>query len=104
MLNDKFSQPDKADQDLVEIRERHAQEKASSKQDNHAPFCDGISIRSTGHSHSQQIEIEMMGADIRKLARKRDGDNSDEAPTIKSKNKSYLEGEMARYAENRGLD
>ena len=78
MLNDKFSQPDKADQDLVEICERHAQEKASSKQDNHEPFCDGISIR--------------------------DGDNSDEAPTIKSKNKSHLEGEMARYAENRGLD
>jgi len=44
-----------------------------------------------------------MEADIRNLARKRDGDDSDEAPTKKLKNKSHLEEEMAKYAKNRGL-
>jgi peptidyl-prolyl cis-trans isomerase SDCCAG10 len=99
VINDKFSWPDKvakAGQDLAMIRERHTQ--AASK-----TICNGISIRFTGHSHSRQIEIEIMEADIRKLARKRDGDDSDNAPTNKSENKSHLE-EMAKYAKYPGSE
>jgi peptidyl-prolyl cis-trans isomerase SDCCAG10 len=51
----------------------------------------------------RQTEIEKIEADIRKLARKRDGNDSDEAPTKKPKHKSYLEEETAKYAKNRGL-
>jgi peptidyl-prolyl cis-trans isomerase SDCCAG10 len=46
-----------------------------------------------------------MEAEIRKLARRRDGDASDDdLPHKKKKSKSYLEEELAKYAKGRGLN
>lgn len=44
-----------------------------------------------------------MEADIRKLARKVQGDDSDDEPAKKKPKKSYLEEEMAKYAKSRGV-
>jgi len=46
-----------------------------------------------------------MEAEIRKLSRRRDGDNSDDdQPQKRKKNKSYLEEELAKYSKGRGLN
>lgn len=55
------------------------------------------------HSNSRQTEIERMEADIRKLARKVRGDDSDDEPTKKRQKKSYLAEEMAKYTNSRGV-
>lgn len=45
-----------------------------------------------------------MEADIRKLAKRRNGEDSDDEPAKKkAKNKSYLAEELARYSKGRGL-
>jgi len=45
-----------------------------------------------------------MEAEIRNLSRRRDGNNSDDEPSKKKpKSKSYLEEELARYSNMRGL-
>ena len=44
-----------------------------------------------------------MEADIRKLARKARGADSDEEPAKKRPKKSYLEEEVAKYAKSRGV-
>lgn len=45
-----------------------------------------------------------MEADIRKLSRRRDGNDSDDEPTKKKPKKSYLEEELAKYAKGRKGD
>ena len=45
-----------------------------------------------------------MEADIRKLSKRRNGDESDDEPVKKKpKSKSYLEEELAKYSRGRGL-
>ncbi|KAJ7607874.1 cyclophilin-like protein [Roridomyces roridus] len=74
--------------DITKIREKHAQEAASSMT-------------------SRQAEIAKMEADIRAIARKRDGGDSDEELEALRKSKktktSYLQEELGRYAKGRGL-
>lgn len=43
-----------------------------------------------------------MEAEIRKLSKRRDGNESDDEPTKKKAKKSYLEEELAKYAGGRG--
>ncbi|KAJ7148904.1 cyclophilin-like protein [Mycena filopes] len=79
----------KKSDDISKIREKHAQEVASS-------------------ANSRKTGIEKMEAEIRSLARRRGGDNSDEEldairKAKKGKSTSYLEEELARYAKGRGL-
>lgn len=45
-----------------------------------------------------------MEADIRKLSRRRDGNESDDEPTKKKPKKSYLEEELAKYSKGRKSD
>ncbi|KAH9975781.1 cyclophilin-like domain-containing protein [Lactifluus volemus] len=71
-------------QDLSKIREAHQREKATE-------------------SSARQTEIERMEADIKRLARRRDGEDSEEERrTKKTKNKSELEEELAKYEKGRG--
>ncbi|KAG9223848.1 hypothetical protein CCMSSC00406_0007710 [Pleurotus cornucopiae] len=78
------SKPSKKDDDISKIREKHAQEQAASEQ-------------------SRKAEIEKMEKEIRKLTKKRDGNDSDDEPAKKKPKKSYLEEELAKYAKGRGL-
>ncbi|KAI0313196.1 cyclophilin-like domain-containing protein [Amylostereum chailletii] len=71
------------DDDLTKIRERHAKEQAES-------------------GSSRQAEIARMEAEIKKLSKRRNGDDSDDEPSKKkTKSKSYLEEELAKYAKGR---
>ena len=54
--------------------------------------------------NSRKAEIEKMEADIRKLSKRRDGDDSDDEPAKKKVKKSYLEEELAKYSRGRGLN
>ncbi|KAJ6580766.1 cyclophilin-like domain-containing protein [Mycena capillaripes] len=77
----------KKHEDITKIREKHAKEAASS-------------------ANSRKTEIEKMEAEIRSLARRRGGGDSDdelEAMRKTKKSKSYLEEELARYAKGKGL-
>ncbi|KAJ7080832.1 cyclophilin-like domain-containing protein [Mycena belliarum] len=77
----------KKNDDITKIREKHAKEVASS-------------------ANSRKTEIEKMEAEIRSLARRRGGGDSDEeleAMRKTKKSKSYLEEELARYAKGKGL-
>ncbi|KAJ6504486.1 cyclophilin-like domain-containing protein [Mycena vulgaris] len=77
----------KKSDDITKIREKHAQEVASS-------------------ANSRKTEIEKVEAEIRSLARRRGGGDSDdelEAMRKTKKSKSYLEEELARYAKGKGL-
>ncbi|KAJ8516888.1 hypothetical protein ONZ45_g5862 [Pleurotus djamor] len=83
----KPSKPEKSrktDDDITKIREKHAQEQAASE-------------------NSRKAEIEKMELEIRKLTKRRDGDDSDEERAKKKPKKSYLEEEMAKYSKNRGI-
>ncbi|KAJ7777088.1 cyclophilin-like domain-containing protein [Mycena metata] len=80
--------PKKKNDDITKIREKHAQEVASS-------------------ANSRKSEIEKMEAEIRSLAR-RGGDSDDELDAMRQAKKgkttkSYLEEELAKYAKGRGL-
>lgn len=44
-----------------------------------------------------------MEAEIRKLSRRRDGNDSDDEPSKKKAKKSYLQEELAKYSKGRGL-
>jgi len=68
--------------DITKIRERHAQEKASE-------------------SNSRKAEIDKIEADLRKLSRRRDGDDSDDEHSKKKVKKSYLEEELAKYSKGK---
>ncbi|KAK7033936.1 Peptidyl-prolyl isomerase cwc27 [Paramarasmius palmivorus] len=72
------------DLDITKIREQHASEKASSLT-------------------ARQKEIEKMEADIRKLAKKRAGEDDSDDERKKKPKKSYLEEELSKYAKGRGL-
>ncbi|KAF9219956.1 cyclophilin-like protein [Gyrodon lividus] len=74
------------DTDVSKIREKHAQDKAST-------------------SNVRRSEIEKMEDEIRKLTRRRGGEDSDEEAERKKakKPKSYLGEELAKYAKGRGL-
>ncbi|KAJ7230376.1 cyclophilin-like protein [Mycena pura] len=75
----------KKSDDITKIREKHAQEASSS-------------------ATSRKTEIAKMEAEIRMLARRRDGDSDDELrKPKKSKSTSYLEEGLAQYAKGRGL-
>ncbi|KAI0063990.1 cyclophilin-like protein [Artomyces pyxidatus] len=72
-------------EDLSKIREQHSKEQASG-------------------STSRQAEIQKMEAEIKKLSKRRSGDDSDEEPSKKkAKPKSYLGEELAKYAKSRGI-
>ncbi|KAJ7902468.1 cyclophilin-like protein [Mycena leptocephala] len=77
----------KKEEDITKIREKHAKEVASS-------------------ANSRKTEIEKMEAEIRSLAKRRGGGDSDdelEAMRKTKKGKSYLEEELARYSKGKGL-
>ncbi|KAI0698351.1 cyclophilin-like domain-containing protein [Cytidiella melzeri] len=79
----KFEEVSKQNElDITKIRAQHAQEKSAQ-------------------STARQSEIEKIEADIRKLDRKAHGDDSDDEPARKKQKKSYLEEEMAKYANSR---
>ncbi|TFK51959.1 cyclophilin-like protein [Heliocybe sulcata] len=83
----KESKTDKKDgDDVTKIRERHEKEK-------------------TAKGDSRQAEIEKMEAEIRKLSRRRNGedDSDEERARKKAKSKSYLEEELSKYSKGRGL-
>ena len=54
-------------------------------------------------SNSRKAEIEKIEADLRRLSRRRDGDDSDDEPSKKKVKKSYLEEELAKYSKGKGL-
>ncbi|GLB43339.1 putative PPIases accelerate the folding of proteins [Lyophyllum shimeji] len=72
----------KDESDITKIREKHAQEQAAAK-------------------NARSAEIEKMEAEIRRLTKRREGEDSDEERTKKKAKKSYLE--LAKYAKGRGL-
>ncbi|KAF8074661.1 cyclophilin-like domain-containing protein [Lyophyllum atratum] len=74
----------KDDSDITKIRQRHAQEQAANQT-------------------SRNTEIEKMEAEIRRLTKRRDGDDSDDEQTRKKAKKSYLQEELDKYAKGRGL-
>ncbi|KZT25176.1 cyclophilin-like protein [Neolentinus lepideus HHB14362 ss-1] len=76
----------KDNDDVTKIRERHEKEK-------------------TAKGDSRQAEIEKMEAEIRKLSRRRNGeeDSDEERARKKAKSKSYLEEELSKYSKGRGL-
>ncbi|KAF8159939.1 cyclophilin-like domain-containing protein [Crassisporium funariophilum] len=75
---------DKKEDDITKIREQHAREQAAGGQ-------------------SRKTEIEKMEAEIRKLQKRRDGDDSDDEAARKKPKKSYLGEELAKYSKGRGL-
>jgi len=74
---------DDKQEDITKIREQHAREQAAGE-------------------HSRKVEIEKMEAEIRKLQRRRESDDEDEASQKKAK-KSYLNEELAKYSKGKGL-
>ncbi|KAG6841187.1 hypothetical protein C0991_000984 [Blastosporella zonata] len=74
----------KDESDITKIRQRHAQEQAANQS-------------------SRNAEIEKMEADIRRLTKHREGDDSDDEPMKKKAKKSYLQEELDKYAKGRGL-
>ncbi|KAI0299276.1 cyclophilin-like domain-containing protein [Russula brevipes] len=71
-------------EDLSKIRETHQKEKAAG-------------------SSARQTEIERMEAEVKRLSRRRDGGDSEEEQRKKTKNKSQLEEELAKYEKGRGV-
>jgi peptidyl-prolyl cis-trans isomerase SDCCAG10 len=56
------------------------------------------------HSSARQTEIEKMEAEVKRLARRREGgDSEEERNAKKTKNKSQLEDELAKYEKSRGV-
>ncbi|KAL0571554.1 Peptidyl-prolyl isomerase cwc27 [Marasmius crinis-equi] len=80
----KSSKKKDKESDITNIRSQHASEKASSLT-------------------ARQTEIEKMEADIRKLAKRRAGEDSDDESRKKPK-RSYLEEELKKYEKGRGLN
>ncbi|KAH9072281.1 cyclophilin-like protein [Lactarius deliciosus] len=79
------TKPNDENVDLSKIREAHQREKAASG-----------SVR--------QTEIERMEAEVKRLARQRDGEDSDEDRNVKkAKKRSQLDEELAKYQKGRGV-
>ncbi len=56
------------------------------------------------HSSARQTEIEKIEAEVKRLARRRDGgDSEEERKAKKTKNKSQLEEELSKYEKSRGV-
>ncbi|EKM82202.1 hypothetical protein AGABI1DRAFT_112286, partial [Agaricus bisporus var. burnettii JB137-S8] len=70
--------------DITKIREQHAKEQAAAQ-------------------NSRRAEIERMETDIRKIAKRAAGDDSDEERERKKVKKSYLEEELSKYSKGRNL-
>ncbi|KAF9451182.1 cyclophilin-like protein [Macrolepiota fuliginosa MF-IS2] len=70
--------------DITKIREQHANEQAAAQ-------------------NSRRAEIEKMEAEIRKITKRKTGEDSDEESSKKKVKKSYLEEELSKYAKGRGL-
>ncbi|KAG6867392.1 hypothetical protein C0993_003324 [Termitomyces sp. T159_Od127] len=75
----------KDETDITKIRQRHAEEQAASQS-------------------ARSAEIEKIEADIRRLTKRRDGDDSDDELIKKKAKKSYLQEELDKYAKGRGLN
>ncbi|KAG6889237.1 hypothetical protein C0992_005876 [Termitomyces sp. T32_za158] len=75
----------KDENDITKIRQRHAEEQAATQS-------------------ARSAEIEKIEADIRRLTKRRDGDDSDEELIKKKAKKSYLQEELDKYAKGRGLN
>ncbi|KAF5362042.1 hypothetical protein D9756_002728 [Leucocoprinus leucothites] len=85
------SKPPKADKskkdkelDITKIREIHANEQAAVQ-------------------NARRTEIEKMEDEIRKIAKRTAGEDSDEERSKKKAKKSYLEEELAKYSKGRHL-
>ncbi|KAH9066535.1 cyclophilin-like protein [Lactarius vividus] len=79
------TKPNDESVDLSKIREAHQREKAAS-------------------GSARQTEIERMEAEVKRLARQRDGDDSDEDRNVKkAKKRSQLDEELAKYQKGRGV-
>ncbi|PPQ65697.1 hypothetical protein CVT24_012115 [Panaeolus cyanescens] len=74
------------EEDITKIREKHAKEREAGE-------------------NARKTQIEKMEAEIRKLQKKRSGDDSDsdDATARKKVKKSYLSEELAKYAKGKGL-
>ena len=60
--------------------------------------------RLMAYSSARQTEIEKMEAEVKRLARQRDGGDSDEERDVKkAKKRSQLDEELAKYAKGRGV-
>ncbi|KAI0031442.1 cyclophilin-like protein [Vararia minispora EC-137] len=82
----KKKKPKTGEDDLTSIREKHAKEQAAK-------------------GSSRQAEIERMESEIKNLAKKRAGEDSDDEPSRKkAKSKSLLEEGLAKYAKGRGAN
>ncbi|KAF8649482.1 hypothetical protein AX16_005770 [Volvariella volvacea WC 439] len=84
--SEKRAKNSKKEDDITRIREKHQKEKAAGE-------------------NARKAEIEKMEAEVRKLARRTggaDSDSEDERAKKKAK-KSYLEEELMKYAKNRGV-
>jgi peptidyl-prolyl cis-trans isomerase SDCCAG10 len=56
------------------------------------------------YSSARQTEIEKMEAEVKRLARQRDGADSDEERNVKkAKKRSQLDEELAKYQKGRGV-
>ncbi|KAH9026370.1 cyclophilin-like protein [Lactarius pseudohatsudake] len=79
------TKPNDENVDLSKIREAHQREKAAS-------------------GSARQTEIERMEAEVKRLARQRDGEDSDEDRNVKkAKKRSQLDEELAKYQKGRGV-
>ncbi|KAH9022488.1 cyclophilin-like protein [Lactarius pseudohatsudake] len=79
------TKPNNESVDLSKIREAHQREKAAS-------------------GSARQTEIERMEAEVKRLARQRDGEDSDEDRNVKkAKKRSQLDEELAKYQKGRGV-
>jgi peptidyl-prolyl cis-trans isomerase SDCCAG10 len=54
-------------------------------------------------SNARKLEIEKVENEIRKLTKRRDGDDSDDEPAKKKVKTSYLEEELLKYSKMRGI-
>ncbi|KAF9038151.1 cyclophilin-like domain-containing protein [Panaeolus papilionaceus] len=77
---------DEKEEDITKIREKHAKEREAGE-------------------NARKTKIEKMEAEIRKLEKKRSGNDSDsdDASARKKVKKSYLSEELAKYSKGRGL-
>ncbi|KAG6849675.1 hypothetical protein H0H93_006391 [Arthromyces matolae] len=74
----------KDESDITKIRQRHAEEQAASLS-------------------AKALEISKMEEDIRRLNKRRDGEDSDDEHIKKKPKKSYLQEELDKYSKGRGL-
>lgn len=89
--------------DITKIRQKHAQEQASERYTCFVGESFGCYTNTFRISNLRKADIEKMEAEIRKLARRRDGNDSDDEPSKKKAKKSYWQEEIAKYSKGRGV-